>query len=148
MTKSFSAQIEDWVRKSNDRMTAVFRTAAQDVANDVRKPKADGGHMPIDTGNLRRSFSVSTDAMPQTKEGEFSDQGAQITISIASAEIGDTLYMGFQAVYAARMEYGFDGTDSLGRTYKQPGNGFVRLTAQRWPEIVDQAAAKVKARVK
>ncbi|PCI03469.1 MAG: hypothetical protein COB78_10860 [Hyphomicrobiales bacterium] len=131
-------------------MTAVFRDAAQTVVNDVRLPKSKGGHMPIDTGNLRRSLSASTTAMPNINadKAEFSENNGQITLTIAGANIGETLYFGFQAAYARRMEYGFKGADSLGRVYNQEGSGFVRLTAQRWPEIVKASAKKIKAKVK
>jgi len=44
------------------------------------------------------------------------------------------------------MNYGFVGTDSLGRTYNQTGFGFVDAVAQRWPQIVIQAEAKVRDR--
>lgn len=57
---------------------------------------------------------------------------------------GETLYIGFQANYARRMNYGFVGEDSLGRTYNQSGFGFVEKAAARWPFIVDAAAAKVR----
>ncbi|WP_410001308.1 hypothetical protein [Rhizobium leguminosarum] len=102
--------------------------------------------MPLKTGNLRRSLMASTSDMPRIQEGKttFSDSG--IEMIIAGAEIGSTIYLGFQAAYAARMNYGFVGTDALGRTYNQTGFGFVDAVAQRWPQIVTQAEAKVRNR--
>jgi len=48
---------------------------------------------------------------------------------IAKAKIGETIYLGFQANYAGIQE---------------AKNGFVRLTAQRWPAIVKASSAKIK----
>lgn len=146
---SFGAQVGKWAAQTEQRMTAVFRDAAQTVANEVTTPTGSGGNMPVVTGNLRRSLMASTTAMPTLKsdEEEFSGNDGQITLVIAGANIGETIYLGFQAVYARRIEYGFKGTDSLGRVYDQSGAGFVRLTAQRWPKIVAASARKIKSRV-
>lgn len=102
--------------------------------------------MPIDTGNLRRSLMASTSAMPTIKEGKetFTDTGLELVI--AGANLGSAVYLGFQAAYAPRMNYGFVGTDSLGRVYNQAGFGFVDAVAQRWPQIVAAAEATVRTR--
>lgn len=143
---SFAATISDWGRAELERSEAIFQTAAQIVANEVRTSVSEGGRMPVKTGNLRRSLMASTAEMPTIKEGKevFSDSGIEMVI--AGAELGSTVYLGFQAAYAARMNYGFVGQDSLGRTYNQTGLGFVDAVAQRWPQIVTQAEATVRAR--
>ncbi|WEA24027.1 hypothetical protein [Rhizobium binxianense] len=143
---SFAAQVSEWAKSEMERSEAVFQTAAQEVANEVRTPVAEGGRMPLKTGNLRRSLMASTSDMPRIQEGKatFSDSGIEMVI--AGAELGSTIYLGFQAAYAARMNYGFVGTDSLGRTYNQVGYGFVDAVAQRWPQIVTAAEAKVRGR--
>jgi hypothetical protein len=143
---SFAAQVSEWAKAEQERQEAVFQTAAQEVANEVRTPVAAGGRMPIDTGNLRRSLMASTSAMPTIQEGKTEFQDSGIEMIIAGAELGETVYLGFQAAYAARMNYGFVGTDSLGRTYNQTGYGFVDAVAQRWPHIVQQAEAKIRGR--
>lgn len=149
---SFSAQVSAWAAKSEARMTAVFRDAAQSVAEDVKKTIPNGGKMPIDTGFLRASLMASTAQMPTLddspeKDKSYPDDNAQIELVIAGAQLGQTIYLGFTAVYARRLEYGFTGTDSLGRTYNQQGLGFVRKSAQKWPLIVKESATKIKARV-
>jgi len=143
---SFAAEVSEWCRQVEGAAEAVFQTAAQTVANEVRTAVAEGGRMPVKTGNLRRSLMASTSAMPTIKEGKetFADSGLELVI--AGAELGSTVYLGFQAAYAARMNYGFVGTDSLGRTYHQAGYGFVDAVAQRWPQIVTQAEATVRDR--
>jgi len=143
---SFAAQVSEWCRQVEGAAEAVFQTAAQAVANEVREPLASGGRMPIDTGNLRRSLMASTSAMPTIKPDQetFSDSGLELVI--AGAELGSTVYLGFQAAYAARMNFGFVGEDSLGRVYNQTGYGFVDAVAQRWPQIVAAAEATVRGR--
>lgn len=147
MAGNFSAVLPKWARKNQARMRAVFQTATQDAVNEMRTPKGAGGNMPVLTGNLRRSLMASTSEMPSIAEGPFFNPEAQIALVIANAQIGDKIYLGFQAVYAARMEYGFVGPDSLGRVYNQKGNGFVRLTMQRWPQIVAAAAQRIEDKV-
>ncbi len=143
---SFAAQVSEWAKAELEREEAVFQTAAQEVANEVRVPVAEGGRMPVDLGNLRRSLMASTSDMPTIRadKTEFQDNGIELVI--AGSQLGDTVFLGFQAAYAARMNYGFVGTDSLGRTYNQAGFGFVDAVAQRWPQIVTQAEAKVRNR--
>jgi hypothetical protein len=46
-TMSFAAQVSEWAKAEIEREEAVFRTAAQEVANEVRTPVADGGRMPL-----------------------------------------------------------------------------------------------------
>ncbi|WP_312416699.1 hypothetical protein [Shinella sp.] len=144
---SFAAQVSDWCQEVEGAAEAVFQTAAQMVANEVRIPTSEGGRMPIPkTGNLRRSLMASTAEMPTIKpeQKEFTDSGIEMVI--AGAELGSTVYLGFQAAYAARMNYGFVGEDSLGRVYNQAGYGFVDAVAQRWPQIVAAAETTVRSR--
>lgn len=116
-------------------MLAVGRHAAQTVANEVRRPRGAGGHMPVVTGNLRRSLMASTSFMPRMVSGtrEFGDNDAQIELTIAGWKVTGTLYLGFQAAYARVREY---------------DNGFVRLTAQRWQSIVEESARIIKSRIR
>ena len=146
MSGNFAATISEWGRAEMERAEAIFQASAQAVANEVRTTVNEGGRLPIDLGNLRRSLMASTADMPTVKpdQAEFTDSGIEMVI--AGAELGSTIYLGFQAAYALRMEYGFVGTDSLGRTYNQSGFGFVTAAAQRWPQIVAEQEAKIRSR--
>lgn len=143
---SFAATISEWGQAEIERAEAIYQAAALTVANEVRDPVAEGGRMPVKTGNLRRSLMASTSEMPTIKPEQktFSDSGIEMVI--AGAELGGAVYLGFQAAYAPRMNYGFVGEDSLGRVYNQAGFGFVDAVAQRWPQIVAEAEAKVRSR--
>lgn len=157
----FERFLTAWARKQKDRHEAIFKTAAQKLVNEVRRPLAQGGNMPVDTGNLRRSLLGSTSHMPKlrplrrkskvSKVLSFPDDPTeptitinlgdrfdadpmgQITLVIARMKMGQTLYLGFQASYAAIQE---------------EKRGFVRLAAQRWRAIVKEASREVQARTK
>lgn len=134
MADKFEAQVSEWARQTEARLTATFRDAAQRVANETRQPVGAGGNMPVVTGNLRRSLAVSTVEMPQPRGGNErfeTDPGQNITLTIARAQLGQTVYLGFQAIYAR---------------YQENRYGFVRLTAQHWPQIVREAAEAMKSR--
>lgn len=122
-------------------MTAVFRQSAQEVAEQVKRTRSEGGHMRVKTGFLRSSLMASTSQMPginpmakpadDAADNSFApDPG--VTLVIAGADIGQTIYLGFTAAYARPREY---------------QDGFVRLTAQRWKQIVEESVALIKSRV-
>ncbi|NNV20533.1 HK97 gp10 family phage protein [Ochrobactrum pseudogrignonense] len=130
---SFSSELLAWVERTKRRQQVVFQTAAQFLAEDILE------RTPVDTGFLRGSFR--TDPNKPVKIGD-TPNGFE---GIAAAKATDTIYMGFGAVYAMRIEYGFDGEDSLGRYYYQDGAGMVRLAWQNWPQHVSKAAAQVRS---
>lgn len=133
------AEVSDWVKECKRAQTSIHRTAAQKVGNDVTKTVNEGGLLPIKSGNLRSSFKSSTSAMvtmDSTPE-EYSSEDWQL--AILGAEMGKPLYMGFRAAYAARQNYGFTGSDSLGRNYNQSGKFFLEATEARWQNFVREA---------
>ena len=135
---SFSAQVRNWNDKAKRNFSLVHRSAVQKLYHGVVEDT------PILTGNARRSWALSTTAMPQITGGEFSAP-PDIGLSIAGLPAGTPVYIGAQAVYVPRLNYGFTGTDSLGRQYNQAGLMFVERNAERWQEYVDQAAREVGA---
>ena len=141
MAGTFAADVGKWARKSEARMTAVFRESAQKVAEEVKRPRSEGGHMRVDTGFLRSSLMASTSQMPSINPAarpaedaapNSYPENANVTLVIAGADIGQTIYLGFTASYARHREY---------------QDGFVRLSAQRWKQIVEQSAREIRARV-
>ena len=134
---NFSAQVSAWVRETEERLEAVFKASAQELFSIAQTTRYEGGNLPIDTGFLRNSFVAGLN-------GSTSLSGPDsYVIAIASAEIGDSVIGGWTAEYARRMEYGFVGQDSLGRTYNQRGFGFVRGAAMQWQEIVNRNASRL-----
>jgi hypothetical protein len=136
----------DWARKAKQQVRAVRQIAVQELANELTKTIPEGGRVPVKTGNLARSLGIAIDVPLTVKEGAvFAQQNfASVLLSLTGDE---TVYLGYQAAYARRMNSGFVGTDSLGRTYNQAGHGFVEAAAAKWPQIVAAATVKVQQRV-
>ena len=84
--------------------------AAADVFADLERD-----YVPVLTGNLRDHIQVRP-----------SESGPYYTeVVVAPAEDASNPY-GFDPAYARRIEFGFAGTDSLGRVYNQPAQPYVR----------------------
>lgn len=139
----FSAAVAAWAEKVPEAVEAVFKESTKEVVREMQTPRAAGGRLRVDTGFLRASLLASTASMPSINPNAkpidgrtYSYNEGQIEAVIAGAEIGDTLYFGYTAAYAAAREYGARG---------QPADAFVRLAAQNWQMTVDRNVAKVKA---
>lgn len=143
MPLDFAAQIDAWVRKSQDRTKAVLQESAarliedaQTVGPSVKNPSnGAGGKMPVDTGFLRASMAVSFDGMPSgPNRGDpkqaYAYDDAQVTLKLAGVEVGKTIYAGWTADYAI---------------YAEERYGFCRSAAQNWQNHVSAAIADAKA---
>lgn len=168
---SFAAEVEEWVKQSQARLNAVYRGSVQDLVDEMQKvgpsvaatraairatkgmgpisaPGA-GGHMPVDTGFLRASFRLTKGAPapidtsnPSRPSVAYNPDGPSVVI--AGLQIGETVYGSYTAAYARRLNYGFVGEDSLGRTYNQRGYYFVDLAVQKWQQIVNNNVQKLR----
>lgn len=142
-----------WAGRSERVLTAVLRNSVQELANEASKTIPNGGRVPVKTGNLARSVVVSTTPPNVVTTGPIS---GNISSGIADIKPGDTIYIGYQANYARRMNYGYVGTDSLGRYYgsaqatittgysNRAGYGFAEAAAAKWPEILARQSARAK----
>lgn len=138
---SFSAQVDAFVAQTEQRTTAVFKASAQDVIADAQTPKGKGGRMPVVTSFLRNSHVSGLN-------GSTSLSGSDsYVLTIAQAKLGDAITGGWTAAYAMRIEFGYTGTDSLGRSFNQAPQFFLRGAAQKWQQFVNANAAKLKARI-
>ena len=123
--------IGEWVAKSQARLDAVWKTAAQDIVREIQTPRAKGGRMPVQTSFLRNSFAADINTTP-SGNGETPYTSGPISIVINRAKIGDTVVFGWGAQYSIYMEARYN---------------FLRSAAQNWQQIVNKAAQKVKTRV-
>lgn len=142
---NFSAQVSDWVRETEGAVEAVWKQAAQEVVNEAQRPRASGGRMRVDTGFLRASLMASTASVPPINPGAVPADGGlyswaetDIGATIVGADLGQTLYFGWTAAYAAHREYGARG---------QAPDAFVRTAAQRWPSIVAEVEGRLASRL-
>lgn len=137
----FSAAVDAWVAKSKKRLTAVFRESTQRTVSIMQVPVGSGGNMPVDTGFLRASIRASLNEMPsidpgarppdKAAPGSVTYDPSNIFLTIARAEIGETIHVGYTASYAQ---------------FQENRRGFVRLAAAQWQATVRAVVHDVKAR--
>jgi len=143
MPGPFSAKVDAWTRQTKERMSAVHKESAQRTVAVMQTPRGAGGNLRVDTGFLRASLvGVIGENLPaQTTAPEgmtrASYDAGPISLVIAGADLTDTISVVYTANYAIPREYGSRG---------QPGDRWVALAAQQWPQIVGQVATEAKAR--
>lgn len=119
----FKIQMSAFADKAKGRMQQFFTEFSQDLSAEVKQAT------PVKTGFLRNSWHV-------TINGEDA-------ASVSELRIGDIFGYVNTAVYGPRVEFGFVGTDSLGRKYNQQPRAFVRDTVARSPVIADDTLARM-----
>ncbi|MBA8908853.1 HK97 gp10 family phage protein [Aminobacter ciceronei] len=134
---SFSATVGQWAQKVEGALEAVFKEAAQELVSQLNQLVPVG-----ETGFLRSSLMASTTAMPTLTRANPgmsvpADIG-DILLVINSADLGDTIYLGYTANYAAFVHFG-----AQGRTPRP----WVTMVAQRWEMIVAEKATEVRRRL-
>lgn len=133
---SFEAQVDAWTRQTKERMEAVFKESAQRVVSLAVS------YTPVDSGFLRASVQGSLSAMPQinpmAKRGSgLAGRIGDITLTIVGAQLGQTIYVGYTAAYAAHVEYG---------TSRMAPRRFVGRAAAQWQSIVRSVAGELQSR--
>ncbi|WP_018900420.1 hypothetical protein [Rhizobium sp. 2MFCol3.1] len=148
----FANEVSDWVKATEKRLNAVFRLSTQRVIEVMQKTDREGGYLPYDQGFLRASLVVLVNKPPPPADK--TDETAsptynpdEIQLAIAGAVAGDRIVAAYTMAYARRLEYGFVGTDSLGRSYNQQGIGWTQRAAQQWPQIVKAVEQEAMDRV-
>lgn len=146
--QSFSAQVDAWVTKSRKRARTVVQQSALRVIQEAQRVREDGGRMRVDTGFLRASGQISLTAPPAVRAdakpdpdagpGAYDWRETDVSLVILGVQLGQTIYFGYTAAYAAAREYGANG---------QPPDAFVRGAAQLWPQIVEETVREAKRRL-
>ena len=141
----FADTVDAWTKETEDRMRRVWVAAIDDLADTMNKTRANGGRLPHLTGTLMRSLLASTAGPIPMGEPGAKYAGTDIGLTTAGLQLDQTIWIGWQANYAHRLNYGFVGEDSLGRNYNQAGAHFVEGAIADWPNIVRMAVSKIKA---
>ena len=131
MAKTFSAQVDDWIAKSERLSMAVLQQATQAVINDANTPVAKGGRMRVDTGFLRNSLKANIGSMPSGASSPGNWDDAEVVLTLTRLQPGQVFYAGWLANYARPREH-YDG--------------FLRMATQKWQEQVDAAARQLRQR--
>ena len=145
MAKPFKQLVSEWAKQSEARLTAVYRRSFELLGEEMATTVPEGGRVPFKTGNLARSVLASKDGLPEATSGP--PRGSNVGLVAATLKMDETAWIGYQAVYARRMNYGFVGADSLGRVYNQEGFHFIEYAIAVWPTIVELASEDIQARV-
>ena len=149
MSSTFAADIGAWALKVEGAVEAIFRESAQELAQEMdllleqtvyAQPISESGYQR--TGFLRASLVATTTAMPlMTRE----NPGVPVPVDLApiilvinGADLGETLYLGYTANYAAFVHYSANG---------ERGRPWVSMAAQRWSTIVATVSARVRSRL-
>ena len=141
----FADTVDAWTKETEQRMTAVWRQSIDDLAEVMNRTRSNGGRLPHRTGNLMRSLLASTAGPIPMGEPGAKYAGTDIGLTTAGLQLDQTIWIGWQANYAHRLNYGFVGEDSLGRNYNQAGAHFLEAAIADWPNIVRMAVSKIKA---
>lgn len=145
MSTNFSAAVGAWANASEDRLQAVYRRSVETLAEEMSNTIPNGGRVPFLTGNLARSLLASTAGMPPIAQEGSLGAGAPVGTVTATLRLGQPVWLGFQAAYARRQNYGFVGADVLGRVYNHPGHYFVEGAIASWQQIVARAVNEIQA---
>lgn len=134
----FGVTVDAWVRKTEQRMLAVFRESVQRLTSNAI------ARTPVDTGYLKSSVVASLQQMPQVNPNAKGVAGSSYSVDVgaiatvlAGAKIGDVAYIGWVASYGPIIEAGHS---------KQAPAGFVRVSALEWPRIVSEVTQEAKGR--
>jgi len=135
MTKSFSAQVDDWIKKVKGLEEAIFLKSVEKTIEIAQTPVAKGGRMRIDTSYLRNSGTTTLNAPVATVTFNLNkDAGLNRDDSIAviaGADITDTIYFTWTANYAR---------------IREQKDGFRLGAMQEWQTTVNQVVQSAKSR--
>lgn len=127
---SFSQQLTAFVNGSKDKIDRVVKDSTQVLFKNVIT------ETPIDEGTARGNWQTS---VGQPKTGTIDRVGADAAIAEVNAvvpdEAGQVVYLSNNLPYIRKLEYG--------HSQQAPG-GMVRVNAAKWPQIVQEQAAKNK----
>jgi len=133
-----------WAKRQKRTLTLLPAACIEALANAMATRVGVGGYTPVDTGNLSRSVTISPSPIMRDGPGYNSPTRQNYgTASKAAMKRDATAWVAYRAIYAHRLNYGFVGTDSLGRAYNQSGRGFLEANRAKWPTIVAATVVRI-----
>lgn len=144
---SFAASVADWCHAVEGAAEAIFKESVQELVAEADRLltqlvyEAPASPNYRRTGFLRSSVRVSRTSIPLANRPQGvpdAEYLSEITVVIAGAELGETLYVGYTANYAGFVHFG---------TSRMAGRPWVQMVAQRWPAIVAAKEAELKGRL-
>ena len=150
-TRGFLSSVNKWTKETEERSLEAFQNGALDFYDELYD------NTPKLTGNMANSLIVRNGGEnTQTvtgpgltpNDGTFRSGASQSIAAIMSAKLGDRLSYIYQATYTRRQNYGFTGTDSLGRMYNQAGRFWIERVGGRYRSIMRAAASRLRMKMK
>lgn len=133
----FAARIAGFVNQAEEDVATVVKESAQRTMSIAQTPIREGGHMPVVSAFLRNTGGAELNGMPSGPArpddgapGEYS-LGA-ISLVIAGYKLGDSIGMGWSAIYARKVE---------------EIHGFREDAAMKWTQTVEAVVREVRMRV-
>lgn len=141
-TRGFLNAVNKWTKETEQRSEDALREGVKDFYDALRQAT------PVDTGNLRNSLRASKQGVQAASfpsgPGYANSSIAQSYGEIDSMKLGDRITLAYAATYARRLNYGFTGTDSLGRYYNQAGRFWIEAVGSRYRSIMRAAATRLR----
>ena len=113
----FGLSIAEWAAKAGDRMDEFTRAFVLRMTERIKL------YTPVLTGRLRASIQP---------DPPLSDWNG-----------AEPIVIGTNVEYARRIEYGFDGADTLGRRYHQTGAGMFTRAAAEADQVAEEALSDI-----
>ena len=125
---SFASQVKAFADGTEEKINRAFRRSALDVLRRLVV------RSPVDTGRFRGNWQTGVNDAP-SGDIPSKDKGGSATIndgesSIASAKVGDSIFIVNNLPYAIALENGHSG---------QAPHGMVAITIAEWPGILADA---------
>lgn len=127
----FSVSVAEWAEKAKKNLDRFALEFCQDIRDEVKRST------PVDTGNLLNHWYESLDAPIAPAVGG-------VVQTPVTTVAGHIYYLMNGAAYARRIEYGFVGEDSLGRTYNQKPRAMVRNTIAKADVLAQAVIARLQ----
>lgn len=136
---TFSAQIEQFARETNEGIAAVHKESVKRLAAEMNTLRGQGGDVPFLSGFLWASFDAELGLLPtvmaKPKGGSaFTYNPDPVNAIIDEWEPdGPDIHLAWRADYARRLNYGWTG---------RSGYLFLELGIQKWRGIVAAVQAE------
>lgn len=134
-----------WAQQAIRKAKAAPQIIVDEMANTMTQYVTVGGLTPVDTGNLSRSVTISFSPINRDPPGYHAPNRQNFDYVARRMPADGDAYISYRAYYAHRLNYGFVGTDSLGRTYNQAGRAFLEGYVSQWPQVVNRAIARLNS---
>ena len=153
MTEYSFATLPRWAEKVEKIANAVVSQATNDMLvsikvkdGTVRGGTREKGVIPLMDGALAGSLQSSLYGST-SMNGEGKGSYVLVAGAMKAGDVARFSWGGAAAPHAMRQHYGFNGTDSLGRTYNQEGTFWIDVAAAGWQGYVKGAVRKAKAEI-